>query len=424
MVFGIVDGECEFHTDNTTEKEISEAVEYIIERIPESEADAEPRTDLTRTDELDAKSSDEGTRPYPEEMAQEAPGKKVTLDFLTDDRYLGQQTPYEYLDDEQPKYLISQGTPREVNGKMRITLQLLATDRRLLLFADDPVVASKREKYGKFEIDSFGLQHVVTFRYKDIEDIRLSEGRLSDALVWESKSHTFKLKDFTNDDAEVESFIHYVKQQISQDSTANRVGRLVSAAESETVTGDRLRNRDGLILDKLDSDEQPHYILEGNPIYGVKIEGGASMDDQSAGLTSPIKTLTIRSIWAVLTDSRALLLVVKSGGVNSWSVPYDSITAVDRQEKATGYPLVFHTHGRTYYVDVSKELSSAQETELLEEAMNFVRDRVKSQTTSDSDDNESTSALDKLEQLKQLHDDGVITEEEFEEKKTELLEDI
>lgn len=193
---------------------------------------------------------------------------------------------------------------------------------------------------------------------------------------------------------------------------------LIDKAESGTVTVDRLEARNGLILDNLREDEQPHFVLKGNPIYGVKVEGGTSIDDQSAGLTSPLKTAAIRGIWTVLTDQRALILVVKTGGTNTHSVPYDSIVGVDRQEKVTGFPLILQTHGRTYYADISKE-----DAKVWENSVEFLEEQIsKSQNHTEKSTGEEIPAIEQLERLKKLYDDGALTDEEFEKKKSDLLD--
>ena len=204
-----------------------------------------------------------------------------------------------------------------------------------------------------------------------------------------------------------------------------RAIELAKEAKSNTVSSRDLMEYDGIILDKLDEDEQPHYVLKGNPIYGIKVEGGTSTDNQSAGLLSPVKTLQIKAVRTILTDKRVILLLIKrTGHANDWFISYDRITGVDKKETIKGMPLIFQTHGRTYYADISEEVNKKERTKVLEESAEYVRKKIQEQSEGTGSGSDSVPPIERLERLKDLHEQGAITDEEFEEKKEDLLDKI
>ena len=162
----------------------------------------------------------------------------------------------------------------------------------------------------------------------------------------------------------------------------------------------------------LDDGEKVHYLTRGSTI-DVQ-EGGdnssLSGDDRSR------KSGTRGFVRAAFTDQRVVVKVPQFLGTDERSIPYQNIASVDLDTGLVMKRVTLQTTGATYHI----EAKSPGKDEV-RDATRFVRQKL---GESNGEESAEGGALDKIEQLRDLHDDGVISDEEFEEKKQDLLDQV
>lgn len=176
--------------------------------------------------------------------------------------------------------------------------------------------------------------------------------------------------------------------------------------QGDYVTPERV----GKIDDVLDDGENVHYLTRGSTV-DVQ-EGGDSSslfgDDRSR------KSGTRGWVRAAFTDSRVVVKIPQMLGNDERSIPYQNITSVDLDTGLVKKRITLQTMGATYHIEADEPGKDE-----VRDATRFVRQNLgESSDSGGSGDSE----LDKLEQLKDLHDDGVLSDEEFEEQKQKLLD--
>lgn len=152
-------------------------------------------------------------------------------------------------------------------------------------------------------------------------------------------------------------------------------------------------------LDYLDGDEELHYFLNG---YDLDI------DDNDEGHQSQL----------VVTDKKVVMLASSITGKDSqYVVSFQDIIGVSVQRRMMSH-LRIQTAGHSYKIS-----AGGSSPELADDVAEFIRKR-KDEIDTGSEDSSEDSALDKLERLADLRDRGVVSDDEFKEKKQELMEDI
>jgi|GEM_PF-6878526 len=197
---------------------------------------------------------------------------------------------------------------------------------------------------------------------------------------------------------------------------------LIQSAEGETVTEDVLRtigSSDRCVMDYLDDNEQPHHIIQGKTI---DVEGGGDNSSILGNDRSRKMSFGRNRCLTVITDQRVFVVVQQGTGSDERHIPYDSITGMDLDIGAGGKTsrLTLQTHGRTYHMS-----GSLSDESYCRDAIEYVRHRRNERNGKDTAGSEKQNeALDKLERLKKLRDEGALTESEFNSKKSELLDKI
>ena len=124
-----------------------------------------------------------------------------------------------------------------------------------------------------------------------------------------------------------------------------------------------------------------------------------------------------------ITDERVLIYRSSSFLIDAeiQTVRYGTISAVRVSDPLIGVTVTMDTSTNQYKFRIKQ----ASDTEnIAHEAAEFIRHKTSKQSSSDDTQNDSESALDKLERLRDLKQDGIISEEELEEKKDDLMDDI
>lgn len=130
-------------------------------------------------------------------------------------------------------------------------------------------------------------------------------------------------------------------------------------------------------------------------------------------------------VTTVVTDSRVLFDAFKLWGNSRTTIHFDDISSVNVSYGVIQKRLNLETNSRVYGLGVGQI-----ERDELEDMAEFIRYKMKetkadysSKAGQDSVSQEK-DPLDKIERLGGLRDDGIITEEEFQEKKESLLDQV
>lgn len=155
-------------------------------------------------------------------------------------------------------------------------------------------------------------------------------------------------------------------------------------------------------IEVIDEQEQVQYLFKS---IDLDIDGD---DSGSVG-------------YAMITNSRIVFAVgvlspLSSEHSNRHSVLYGNISDISVGENVMTTSLNIRTQGHVYEV-------SGFDGEVANSAASYIREMVNTKASSSSG-KETDRSLDKLEKLSELREDGAISEEEFEQKKQELLDDI
>jgi len=166
----------------------------------------------------------------------------------------------------------------------------------------------------------------------------------------------------------------------------------------------------------LDGDERIHYILKG---YTIDVQGDES--GESLLGDNRDRKMTAKSIWTAVTDKRVSIYIPQViSGNDSRYVPYRSITSVDIDIGAVvGDRISIQTRSQTYHIQIDRP-----EAEEVREAAQFIRDKADETHQSRGVVKQEPDPTEQLKRLKELYDDGVLTEEEFIEKKQNILDKI
>lgn len=166
------------------------------------------------------------------------------------------------------------------------------------------------------------------------------------------------------------------------------------------------------IDDVLEKGEKVHFLARGNG-KGVKI--------RSSRIRKERKTATKGFVRTAATDHRIVCKIPNMLSDDDVSIPYYSITDIDFKSSfmQPSY-LIVHIDTKTYRIDISHLHSDEGKrmTRFIQEKISEVQYPATSHLETSGD------PLDKLERLEGLKNNGVITEEEFAEKKESLLDQI
>lgn len=367
-----------------------------------------------------------------EELAAGARGDTVTAERLTTTSgslmgldHLAEQPLIELLrDGEQPQYYFynpNKGLTRDsdtVGGDMSSNFRTicLVTDERVLLITNG----------SQGEALSYGA-------ISDVETNKgISKQRLS--IFTHEAEYVVYVAGKTDYD-EVTAAGEYILERAAEAGDAADTTTVIPGFEpvwapaDETLSTDEAldadpqgayvtRERFEKIGDVLDADERVHYITRGTTVDVEGSGAGHSLfgDDRSR------KSGTRGYVRAAVTDRRVVIKVPQFLGNDERSVPYPNITSVDLDTGLINKRLTLQTAGQTYHVEVQEPGK-----EEVRDAVRFVRQKISEAnqpTVVQTTESAEPDPLDQLEKLKELHDSGVVSDEEFEEKKATLLAKI
>ncbi|WP_256392858.1 PH domain-containing protein [Natronoarchaeum rubrum] len=164
------------------------------------------------------------------------------------------------------------------------------------------------------------------------------------------------------------------------------------------------------------------YLEPGEKVHFLAKDGGGQLKIDGE------KEDGILNVRTVVTDRRVLFIGSKMIGSTQTSIDYKDISSVEVSFGMVQKRLNLETDSKVFGIGVGK-----LDKEEVQDMAQFVREQTRedpelSNSSSGSGDTSDTSdeedPLDKLERLGDLRDDGVITEDEFQEKKESLLNQI
>jgi hypothetical protein len=201
-------------------------------------------------------------------------------------------------------------------------------------------------------------------------------------------------------------------ENLSQSTDSNR-DTTKTIEQGEYVTQDRLAKVESV----LDDDETVHYLTRGSTVDVVGSSAGSSLfgDNRSR------KTGTRGYVRAAITDRRVVVKVPQWLGIDERSVPFESITSVDLDTGLVNKRLTLQTPGQTYHIEVHEPKKDE-----CRDAVRFIRNKISetNQTQVITQESSDPDPTEQLRNIKELHEEGVLTDEEFEEKKQSLLDKL
>ncbi|MDL0144691.1 PH domain-containing protein [Halobacterium salinarum] len=199
------------------------------------------------------------------------------------------------------------------------------------------------------------------------------------------------------------------------DETPTAEDALKADPQGGYVTRDRFEKVKGV----LDPGEKVHFITRGSTVDVEGSSAGESLfgDDRSR------KSGTSGWVRAVITDQRVAIKIPQVLGNDERSVPYSSLTSVDLDTGLVNKRLTLQTPGQTYHVEVHEPGKDE-----VRRASRFIRQQVENANQPDVIQQQPAESepdpLDQIEKLKDLNSSGAISDEEFEEKKQDLLDKL
>jgi hypothetical protein len=165
----------------------------------------------------------------------------------------------------------------------------------------------------------------------------------------------------------------------------------------------------------LEDAERPQYFLTGS-ILDIIDESVSESDPRRrrrkvAGSGTSLST--------VVTDRRLLVLIPRTDDIERLSIPLGDIAAADAENAPGGnHRLSISVGDTSYRIDTSQTKSAETES-----ASEYVDAAESSDERPRPDATDGVlESLDALERLADLHDRGVLSDREFEEMKTKILE--
>lgn len=195
-----------------------------------------------------------------------------------------------------------------------------------------------------------------------------------------------------------------------------------------------LGGNDGPVhLENADIDCEPHndyvskktvkkiddVIEPGEKVYMLAKEGGESVSIMKPGSGTEQKTGTSGHIRTAATDKRIVVKVPQILGNDEISIPYESISTIDLKTGMIQTKMSVQTDSSSYEIGIGSHDKAE-----CREFVSFIRNKVKNNNSANNHTQNNTDSLDKIKQLKEMVDDGIISQEEFEQKKQELLGDL
>jgi hypothetical protein len=201
---------------------------------------------------------------------------------------------------------------------------------------------------------------------------------------------------------------------------ADRLDSLSETALGDSVTAEALRRQvnEQPLHQFLEESEQPHFLLRGSILDIVD----RSVPESDSGRRSRKVASSGTSLSTVVTDRRLLILIPRTAEPERLVVPLGQVRTAECENAPAGnHRLSVEGSDTAYRIDTSR--TASDETDLASEYLAEADSHPGSTDTGAGGAMDGVDrSLDALERLADLYDRGIVTEEEFEELKAEILE--
>lgn len=177
--------------------------------------------------------------------------------------------------------------------------------------------------------------------------------------------------------------------------------------DGEFATAERI----GKMEDVLDPDEKVMYLVKGKNIQEKGESRGVFGSDVDG------KNSFLSSILTGATNKRLVSKIPQVTGDDEQTIPYSRIEGVDLDTGLVKKKLTVKTSGSAYEFQVADP-----DADEIREMARFIREKMKESQQSNAQAAAQPDPTEQLKNIKELHDEGVLSDEEFEEKKNDLLE--
>lgn len=165
----------------------------------------------------------------------------------------------------------------------------------------------------------------------------------------------------------------------------------------------------------LDENETVHYMWRGGTIDVEGSSAGESIFGNNRDRKSSFK-----GIFTAVTNKRIVIAIPQYLGDDERHIPYHSATSVDLDTGLVNRRVSIQTKGQTYHIQ-----AQGPSKDELREAMRFIREKIEEANRPQQVQAKSSpDPTEQLKNLKELHQEGVLTDKEFKSKKQSLLDKI
>lgn len=370
-------------------------------------------------------SSGSDDKPEVEELINKARHKSVDKKHLTElksgftGRYLYDKPLIEYLHkDEQPHYIIEGNLPIEFSGSNPPQNADEGSSNKILnLVTNDRWIITSAKESG---------DEMWEIYYDEIEDIELQPSTGLETIFIDTSEYSVEIQQMQGVNKPSEEAVNYVKEV--------HLGNQESEDEFESIKIiDRAPGSDNPLYAKLivpTKSSGATFTSKGWSIGGDIVRGTSSkgkIEDDS--WENYVKKLELSQDHVEIGVTHGDLSATSDNKIHQTIRIHLSEISDVRIQKVEGFTgFIFETEGDVYQFKLAKKgaLSTATQADA-EGAVSSIKTAIQNASDNREESDERTGKKDpveKLSEIKELHDQDVLTDEEFENKKQELLDQI
>lgn len=178
----------------------------------------------------------------------------------------------------------------------------------------------------------------------------------------------------------------------------------LSNANADTVIDDSIPNN---YLSEIDDEIKPDETIH----YAYRVNAAERGEDHMGGITTGGCLLA--------TDRRLTAYINETIGSSNISINYDRITTVEIEHGAVVTKLSVQSTSKTYSFPGFNTVDKSD----IHNFADFIRDKT-SETRRSNDSDTDIDPTEQLKNIKELHEQDVLTDGEFEKKKQSLLDKL
>ncbi|EMA22057.1 PH domain-containing protein [Haloarcula marismortui] len=353
------------------------------------------------------------------ELVENAKHPSVTAKKLTEKspnirgHMLAEKPLLEYLEEgEQPHLILHSGAPGGIRIKMGGEKKKILGGSAAVMITNLRVVLAKGVNESD-EVSSIPIEGISGGETKHPSALNPTKNTHKLILYADLNSILAEATDIDKREVDnimnksVEAEVRIAFDKVSKDDIKFALKYISDKAEEFT----NIQNKDK-INKYLDDCEKIVHILKGKK---AEIKQGEETDSRYAG----------KGVYTVITDKRVFAVIgQRIKGTDIQNLSYDSIDAVNLDKGVVTTFVSIDSGGRTYRFN-AYDNSEAQE------AVDYIRKRTNGKLpeseeadSPDSDNEAEGDTAERLEELESLHQKDVLTDEEYESKRQEIIDEL